>query len=1085
MNLKKAQIRSYCSFDVYRRGYHIWENHLILDLTAEDISPTEVHLEGNVRGHSRSSYDVNITLKATSNEKTGNDEVEFASCSCTCPAFSSYYGICKHCVAVCLEYSEQQKTDQILQRNFFRSTRQTHSSDKMLAVLSHYSAPEETGNPVAPGSLHLELSFYDSNGNFSIRQPYGVSVQARAGLDKLYVIKNFPQFLFTVMHGTLYTYGKKLSVIHSLEVFDERSQQMLQALISAARRAFPFLDNPYQGALLATISQRALSLQPEEINTLIALQAQPTGLVELNEHFFTYKEGNPPVNLTFTSANQGMEIVCTSLERLSAEPYGLYYNAKTIYHTTPDFQRHALPFLHAIGASSTLEPITTFLAEEDFQRFCADVLPHLRKYLRIHENEVDLDAYMPVEPDFRFSLSATKEGGIHLRPEVCYGASVYPLETSGTEYRNRAKETPVIQLVQTYFPDVVPGDGRSVSGEDALYTLLQEGLEKLREVGEVLIDASLQTFRWATAPQTGIAVTLEGGLIDIQVQAQGYSVKEINEILQAYRFRKRYVRLKNGEFLSLEDGSLSVVAALSEGLDQKLDSTGHIQTEAFRAQYINRVLDHESADLSVRRSTSFKQQIRALNEYRDSDYEVPEGLQATLRAYQRTGFRWLSTLSDCGLGGILADDMGLGKTVQMLAYFLHIGGSVLVVCPASLLYNWESECRRFAPQITPHLVRGTPAQRKQTLTAQEGLFITSYEQLRRDLSLYSERTFDCCVLDEAQFIRNAATKAAKAVKQINAKHRFALTGTPIENRLSDLWSIFDFLMPGYLHSYTEFRRSIEQPAVDGDQEATTQLNMLVSPFILRRKKQEVLSELPDKIEEVLCVDMTPEQQKLYLAQEDALRHTLQNTSESEFLHQKLTYLSALTRLRQICCTPSLFLENYEGGSGKIAACMELLQDSAESGHRTLVFSQFTSMLELLIAQCQAANLPCLYLSGKNSSEERRDMVATFQEGNTPIFFISLKAGGTGLNLTAADRVIHFDPWWNAAAEDQATDRTHRIGQKNTVLVTRLVCKNTVEERILDLQQKKRELSNLAMDSERIRQGSFDRDEILALLTQQE
>jgi len=404
-----------------------------------------------------------------------------------------------------------------------------------------------------------------------------------------------------------------------------------------------------------------------------------------------------------------------------------------------------------------------------------------------------------------------------------------------------------------------------------------------------------------------------------------------------------------------------------------------------------------------------------------------------------------------------------------------------VVCPASLVYNWESECRRFAPSIPCCVMRGSEHERRQRLESNPGLIITSYDQLRRDIAFYRDRQFDCCVLDEAQYIRNAETKAAKAVKQICAAHRFALTGTPIENRLSDLWSIFDFIMPGYLFKKQEFRSRLEQPAVDGSEEAREQLTRLTAPFVLRRKKSEVLKELPDKQETVVYVEMTQQQRRLYAAQEQALRITLQNTGDAEFLHQKIEYLAALTRLRQICCTPELYLENYSGGSGKADACLELLTEGAESGHKTLVFSQFTSMLELLIERAEQAGLRWLYLSGKNIGEQRRDMVEKFQSGDYSVFFISLKAGGTGLNLTAADRVLHFDPWWNIAAEEQASDRTHRIGQKNKVLVTKLVCKDTVEERIIALQERKRALSDLVMEDESVRTASLDRSALLQLL----
>lgn len=1081
MQLYRRTISSYCNQQTYQRGILLWEKSKVSSFHVDETD-SEATIQATVRGTAASDYQVQIHLTEGSDDSWDIEEAD-----CDCPAFANYYStLCKHCVAVCIQFSERQKILSRMEKAYSLSAPIHISSQKLSGVWEHYGADASLSREdmPAPGSLHLFLEFQVLNlySNYGTVFYPGISVRARAGGTKMYVVQNLFRFLFSVLHQTSYPYGSKREVVHSLSLFDPIAQQMILTLFATARRQTPFLDLADQQANLP-VSAKELPLNSSEAERLMSLEYQQSGSVSISGTACRIVDGNPPLTMKLTpEKSTGLMLHCPILQCICPEPIGLYRLKDCIYRTTPDFQMTALPFLHNIGAISVYKLAPIFLAEQDYRRFCACVLPHLRKYFRIDDSQVDLSNYMPVTPEFRFLFSAAKDNAICLHAEVNYGANVYSLESQSDDYRDYAAEAPAVRLIRQYFSTTQPNGDRIASGDEELYALLQDGMEQFRQLGEVLIDTSLQSFHWVSTPQTGVRITLDGGLIDIHVETEGYSVKEINNILQAYRLKKKYIRLKNGEFLSLTESGLSVVATLSDGLNTCLDKDGHMQTNAFRAQYVNQLMTRESTGLSVHRSTNFKQQIRALSNYRDSDYEIPDGLQANLRSYQRTGFRWLCTLSDLGLGGILADDMGLGKTIQMLSYFLHGDGRVLVVCPASLLYNWESECKRFTPTITPYILRGTPAQRRALLQQDKGIFITSYEQLRRDLSFYQDQHFTCCVLDEAQYIRNAATKSAKAVKQLNADHRFALTGTPIENRLSDLWSIFDFLMPGYLYTYPDFKRRFEQPILAGDNQATDQLHRFVAPFLLRRKKQDVLSELPDKVEKVLCVDMTPEQRTLYDAQADALRHTLQNTSDSEFLHQKLTYLSALTRLRQICCTPALYLADYAGGSGKITACMELLQESAESGHRTLVFSQFTSMLDMLGQACETANLPYLYLSGKNTSEQRRDMVDTFQQGNTPVFLISLKAGGTGLNLTAADRVIHFDPWWNAAAEDQATDRTHRIGQKNTVFVTKLVCKDTVEERILTLQEHKRALSDMTMDSSQMAQGTLDRNELLALLS---
>ena len=1075
MKLLKSVIRNACYSTIYDKANQIYVGNKILSMD-ENIAMSgnkqTVELLGTVKGSHSEVYSVTVTLL-----EQDKGELTIYDYDCDCPS-SDWFGMCKHCVALCLSYSDRLKVQSGVQRGM--QTRGSRTSSALSEIMERYGATERNlAENYRPGSLHASAVIFDVYSYYSRKRQ--LAVELRAGIDKLYVIKNLAEYIHSIVHGKNYSYGKKLSLYHSWDMFDEDSRKLLELLAEALRETYPSLDRneyfSYQSG-----NNRQLLLSPVHAARLIELAASRDGTVTIDDALYFYREDDPDITLHIRAVESGgADLLADSLTELCPEPYALYARRGSIYRCSPAFQRDVLPFLHGIGATEGKETQWTHLAEEDYGRFCATVLPRLQKHLLIDSGEVDFEPYLPKKPDFRFYLSGSEDYAVTIRAEVLYGEAAFPLEQSGSEYRNTALEKPVIDLVRQLFPEPLSPTLRQVSEEDSLYALLDSGVDLLREQGEVYIDSSLNSFRWATAPSASVGVALHGDLIDITVDAAGFSVQEINAILDAYRLKKKYYRLKSGEFLSLEEGSLSVVAELSEGLGLRYDEGGMASADAYRASYINSVLDRDDTELEVRRNAEFRQRIQTLRDYKESEYELPSGLTAKLRGYQRTGYRWLCTLSDCGLSGILADDMGLGKTVQMLAYFLHLGGRVLVVCPASLLYNWDNEAKSFAPGLQTHIIHGTPTVRKAALAQPEGLFITSYDQLRRDVEYYKDQHFDCCVLDEAQYIRNAGTKAAKAVKTIRADHRFALTGTPIENRLSDLWSIFDFLMPLYLYKYQDFKSSIEQKVVEGDADASAYLGKLTAPFILRRKKKDVLTELPDKVENVVYVAMQPEQRKLYDAQEQALRMQLQGLSEAEYLHQKIEYLAALTRLRQLCCTPELFLEGYSGGSGKVDACMELLKEGAESGHRTLVFSQFTSMLELLIQRSEKEGLRYLYLSGKNTSEQRMAMVNGFQSGGYDVFFISLKAGGTGLNLTEADRVIHFDPWWNFAAEDQATDRTHRIGQKNTVFVTKLVCKDSIEERIIDLQSRKRGLSDLVMGSEALSAGRIDRDELLELL----
>lgn len=432
--------------------------------------------------------------------------------------------------------------------------------------------------------------------------------------------------------------------------------------------------------------------------------------------------------------------------------------------------------------------------------------------------------------------------------------------------------------------------------------------------------------------------------------------------------------------------------------------------------------------------------------------------------------------------------MGLGKTLQMIAHILARveAGDVkptLVVCPASLVYNWTAELERFAPSLDVCAIVGAKAQRRVQIAgvAEHNVVVTSYDLMRRDIDEYAEQDFARVVLDEAQYIKNPLTQVARAAKRLPAGVRFALTGTPIENRLSELWSIFDFLMPGLLGTRESFAKRFESPVEHAEGDSAARLQALVSPFVLRRVKEDVVADLPEKIEDTVMAQLTGEQRKLYLANQDRIAQQVQHREATEFKKDKLKVLAELTKLRQICCDPHLHYEDYKAGSAKLDACMELVRGALDGGHHILLFSQFTGMLDIIGKRLAREDIGFLKLTGASSKESRAKMVARFQAGEVPVFLISLKAGGVGLNLTAADVVIHYDPWWNVAAQDQATDRAHRIGQQHTVTVYKLIAKDTIEERIMQMQESKRDLVNSVLGGDGISSALFTRDDVLALL----
>ena len=460
-----------------------------------------------------------------------------------------------------------------------------------------------------------------------------------------------------------------------------------------------------------------------------------------------------------------------------------------------------------------------------------------------------------------------------------------------------------------------------------------------------------------------------------------------------------------------------------------------------------------------------------------------------MRSYQKTGFSWLKTLEKYGFGGILADDMGLGKTIQIIALLLdekkRTGKTSIVVCPSSLYINWEKEINRFSNNIKTLIVSGSAEQRAELIKniSDYDVIITSYDLLKRDIEQYSNFNFKYVIADEAQYIKNNNTKNAKALKELRSEVRFALTGTPIENSLAELWSIFDFIMPGYLYSYKKFKDEFETVIIKENDTATMQrLQKLVAPFVLRRIKKEVLKELPDKTEQIMYSKMDEEQQKLYNSYLALAKVKMkQEIASNGFEKSKFKILSLITRLRQICCHPKLFLEDYNGESAKLNQCLEIIEGAIAAKHKILLFSGFTSMFDIITKELEKRGIEYSILTGQTKVDTRIEMVDEFnKDDNIKVFLISLKAGGTGLNLTGADMVIHFDPWWNLSAQNQATDRAYRIGQRNNVQVFKLISENSIEEKIQKLQDKKQDLTDSVIKSGETFISQMSKEELLGL-----
>ena len=559
------------------------------------------------------------------------------------------------------------------------------------------------------------------------------------------------------------------------------------------------------------------------------------------------------------------------------------------------------------------------------------------------------------------------------------------------------------------------------------------------------------------------------GYMNMKLDIEGVDSNEYREIFSSYKNNNRLYRMKNGAYLDLKDNDLEQAFKLIDILNIYNDFD-NMKIPNNKAIYLEKLIEDE--DLSfVNGSKYVSNVVKKFDKVKSKNYEVPKDLNATLRDYQVSGFEFFKTLSDYQFGGILADEMGLGKTIQTIAFLLsNKDKKSIVITPTALIYNWKNELEKFAPTLKVGLLHAAKSEREKILDNIDNydVILTTYTTYKNDIDKYKNINFDYCIIDEAQNIKNPDAIITKAIKNVNAKVKFALTGTPIENNLMELWSIFDFIMPGYLYNKSKFKSIF----VNNDKNII-ELKNLIKPFILRRTKKEVITELPDKIEQKIIIDLEKEHKRAYKGYVNLITRKIKENNQDN-----ITVFSYLTKLRQLCLSPELMVKNYQGKNSKLDVLINIINDSSDE--KILVFSQFTKVLEVIGKRLNEENISYSYLDGKTSAKDRVKLVEEFNTNNNKVFLISLKAGGTGLNLVGADVVIHYDPWWNLSAENQATDRTYRIGQKRNVQVYKLITKNSIEEKIYELQKRKETLIDSMLSTNQTFISKLSKEDIMNL-----
>ncbi|WP_078549432.1 DEAD/DEAH box helicase [Litchfieldia alkalitelluris] len=628
--------------------------------------------------------------------------------------------------------------------------------------------------------------------------------------------------------------------------------------------------------------------------------------------------------------------------------------------------------------------------------------------------------------------------------------------------RDKEKEAMILELMEES-SFVKTDGGYFVHNEELEYEFLQYIVPKLQKLVQIYATTAVRNrlFRATTPPKIRVKVLKERtNWLEFKFEMDGISNTEIKDLLSALEEKRKYYRLRNGSLLSLETKEFEEIQRfLKAGPIQDEDLESGLNVPVVKGMQL---MDSHSGEDIFSLEESFKQFISSITSPEQTNFQIPKQIEPILRDYQKQGFQWMKTLASYQFGGILADEMGLGKTVQSITFILSSleemrkkNKPTLIVCPSSLKYNWLSELMKFAPEIEAIVVDGDLKERKKLQQEMMAIdvMITSYPLLRKDIKWFEEQHFHTVFFDEAQMFKNPYTQTFRAVKRVKADFRFGLTGTPIENSIEELWAIFHVVFPELLLGLKEFSHLSRE-----------RISKRIRPFLLRRLKEDVLMELNEKKESVETVDLLPEQKKLYTAYLAKLRHdTLKHLDKDTVRKNRIKILAGLTRLRQICCHPALFVDGYEGKSAKFEQLMQLLKEAKLSGRRVLIFSQFTKMLNLIGRELAQQGTAFFYLDGQTASEERVELCNRFNEGEKDVFLISLKAGGTGLNLTGADTVILYDNWWNPAVEDQAASRAHRMGQKNIVRVIKLVASGTIEEKMNELQDKKKQLIEEIID----------------------
>lgn len=1026
-------------------------------------------------------------------EVDGNGDVD---AECTCPAFHSYDNYCKHIAAVLFSIQEKEYSGQAPERIFPSLLHLADSSPEDTGMLSpRFSAAAGMPSGSSAGDLQLTRGLLKLFGDtptrpsgtrtmFDSREPLNVqfickpvsygfrkslfAIEMKVGIQRPYIVQKIKMFLERIDRGEAQEFSRLFTYDPQVHRFLPEDDAIIQQLIQITRNETIYLEsaNAYSFSYGGKDKDRLLMIPPLAWEALLPLLAKAPAL-QLQQGMETYEgiglSDEPlPLHFEFGQAQEeGYHLEIRGLdEMIILEPYGMILTAGKLQKLPAESCRRLAELKQMLEAYRRQE---IRIPSEQMEPLMEKVVPSLMKLGSVRIAQAVSDRIVQAPLKAKLYLDRVKDrllAGL----EFHYGNIViHPLEGDGRKHssdrilmRDGERERRILELMEQSDFARTEG-GYFLDNEEAEYEFLYHVVPRLEELAEVYATTAVKVrlFTGHASPKVTVDVDERTDWLQFRFDIAGIPESGIGQLLKSLEEKRKYYRLPNGALMPLETAEFQEISrCMNEiGLRKGERKEATIRVPVVRGLSL---IDSDRSGNAVKLGRAFRQLLDNMRNPDQLEFPVPDSLAPVLRDYQKYGFQWMRTLAHYRFGGILADDMGLGKTLQSIAFLVSMLPEIrdrkqpaLIVSPASLVYNWQNELKKFAPEIRAAIADGSQADRSDIVmqAAQLDVIITSYPLLRRDIGEYAGHSFHTLILDEAQAFKNHATQTAQAVRQLQARYRFALTGTPVENRLEELWSIFEAVFPGLFpgrKAFNELSREV--------------VARRTRPFLLRRLKADVLKELPDKIESLQASELLPEQKKLYLAYLAKLQQeTLKHLNEDDLRKNRLKILAGLTRLRQLCCHPALFVEGYGGSSAKFEQLMDIVEDCRSAGRRMLIFSQFTEMLALIGQELGSRGVPFFYLDGKTPASERVELCSRFNEGEKDLFLISLKAGGTGLNLTGADTVILYDLWWNPAVEEQAADRAHRIGQKKVVQVIRLVAQGTVEDKMYELQQKKKHL----------------------------